>query len=231
MKNLIYLVAILTLIPAASLHAASGGGSSSNSLPQQQRVKLTPEQKAAERYEAGIKHRDKAAKYEQKAAGEKRERQLAKIHKKIDKEYNKSINDFEKAIVYFPHFFEVHGSLGYALRKVGRFEESLAAYNESLRINPDYGNAIEYRGEAYLGLNRIDDAKVAYMSLFQSDKALADQLLAAMDAWVTSRRENPDGLDAATVEQFADWVGQRSELASYIRHSDKAIAGLWAVSH
>ena len=34
-------------------------------------------------------------------------------------------------------------------------------YDEALRLSPAYNEAIEYRGEAYLGLNRIEDAKAA----------------------------------------------------------------------
>ena len=162
--------------------------------------------------------------------GEQSEKKLAKLEKKIAKEYTKAIKNYEKAIGYSPDFYEIHGSLGYALRKVGRFDESLAAYNESLRLNPSYGNAIEYRGEAYLGLNRIDDAKQAYMTLYQGDLALADQLLAAMVNWVASRREDAAGLDAATVEQFASWVDDRSELASYLRPADSTTSGHWAES-
>ena len=153
-----------------------------------QRVKLTPQQNAVASYQDGIKNRDKAEKYEAKFAVETRDKQRAKLQKKIGKEYAKAIKNFEKAIEYFPDFYEVHGSLGYALRKVGRFDDSLAAYDASLKINPSYGDAIEYRGEAFLGLNRIDDAKQAYMVLFQDEPPLAKQLLTAMEEWVAARR-------------------------------------------
>lgn len=228
MKYAILLTTLLFLIPTAPAIAASGG-SAGGSLPQRQPVvRLTPEEKAAVSYQDGIKHRDKAMKLEQKAGGETREKKLAKLQKKIGKEYDKSIKNYEKAIKYYPHFFEVHSSLGYSLRKVGRYDESLAAYNESLRINPSYGNAIEYRGEAYLGLNRIADAKDAYMVLFQSEPALADQLLTAMVEWVASRRSDAGGLDSEDVEQFADWVQQRGELASFVRPLDGGTSELWA---
>jgi len=172
--------------------------------------RLTPEEKAVASYEAGIKHRDKAAKFEQQAIEEASDKKLAKLHKKISKQYDRAIDDYEKAIGHYPRFYQAHSSLGYALRKIGRYEESLAAYNESLKINPYYDEAIEYRGEAYLGLNRIDEAKEAYMELFQNDRVLADQLMAAMLSWIAARRDDTGGLDAAVVEQFADWVDQRN---------------------
>lgn len=227
MKFAIYLTTLLFLIAVGPASAASGG-SAGGSVPQTQRVKLTPEEKAAVSYQQGIKHRDKAMKFEEKAVKETREKQRAKLEKKIGKEYNKSIKKLEKAIEYSPNYYEVHSSLGYALRKVGRFEESLAAYNASLKINPSYGNAIEYRGEAYLGLNRIDDAKEAYIVLFQNEPALADQLLTAMEEWVASRRSDAEGLDSADVDQFADWVQQRGELASFVQPIDGETSERWA---
>jgi tetratricopeptide (TPR) repeat protein len=229
MKHLIYLVALIALIQSVPTYAAGGGGSSGGGFSQP-RKQLTPDQKAAVAYDSGIKHRDKAAKYDDKAAGASSDKKLAKLEKKAAKEYGKAIKDYEKAIRYAPGYFEVHGSLGYALRKVGRYAESLDAYNESLRLNPSYGNAIEYRGEAYLGLNRIDDAKDAYMTLFNNEPALASQLLIAMSEWVVRHRDNAVEVDGTSVENFAVWVQQRTELASYTQPPTDAAAALWAES-
>jgi len=229
MKFPVYLVIILVLTMAPPLHADQGGSAGGGSMGQPMK-RLTPEEKAVVSYNAGLKHRDKAAKYEQKAIAETNEKKFAKLKKKNTKEYNKAIDDFEKAIKYYPRFYQAHSSLGYALRKVGRYEESLAAYNESLEINPFYDKAIEYRGEAYLGLNRLDEAKEAYMDLFQNDRVLADKLIAAMIAWVAARRDDAGGLDAAVIEQFAEWVDQRNTLASFIHPMDGATRDRWAES-
>ena len=229
MKFPVYLVIILVLTMAPPLHADQGGSAGGGSMGQPMK-RLTPEEKAVVSYNAGLKHRDKAAKYEQKAIAETNEKKFAKLKKKNTKEYNKAIDDFEKAIKYYPRFYQAHSSLGYALRKVGRYEESLAAYNESLEINSFYDQAIEYRGEAYLGLNRLDEAKEAYMDLFQNDRVLADKLIAAMIAWVAARRDDADGLDAVVIDQFAEWVDQRNTLASYIQPMDDATRDLWAES-
>ena len=118
--------------------------------------------------------------------------------------------------------FQAHSSLGYAYRKVSRFEESLAAYDRALGLVPDYSEAIEYRGEAYLGLNRVDDAKVAYMHLFQIDRELAAQLLTAMDGWLEVRRADPQGVSADVLSGFAQWVDSRKELSSYLPAADRA---------
>ncbi len=228
MKFPVYLVIILVLTLAPPLHAAQGG-SGGGGMGQPMK-RLTPEEKAVVSYNAGLRHRDKAAKYEQRAIEETNDKKFAKLQKKTAKEYGRAIDDFEKAIKYYPRFYQAHSSLGYALRKVSRYEESLAAYNEALEINPYYDQATEYRGEAYLGLNRLDEAKDAYMELFQGDRVLADQLMAAMIAWVAARRDDADGLDAAVVDQFAEWVDQRNTLASYVHPMDDATQNRWADS-
>ncbi len=226
----VYLVIFLVLTMAPPLYAASG--STGGGFAQQQPMKrLTPEEKALASYQRGLKHRDKVAKFEQKAIGENNEKKFAKLQKKISKEYEKAIDDFEKAVRYNPTFYQAHGSLGFALRKVNRYDESLAAYNESLRINPSYDEAIEYRGEAYLGLNRLDDAKAAYMELFQSRRSLADELMAAMNSWVAQRRDDAGALDTEVVEQFARWVDQRSRLASFLHPLDDTAQVRWARSN
>lgn len=225
-----YLSIVLILTFATALHAADSGGGGGSMGPQQAMKRLTPEEKAVKSYEAGIKHRDKAAKFEQRAITETDEKKSAKLQKKIAKEYKRAIDDFEAAVGHYPRFYQAHNSLGYALRKSGRYEKSLAAYNVALDINPVFDEAIEYRGEAYLGLNRLDEAKEAYMDLFQHNRGLADQLMAAMTSWVTARREDAGSLDTAVVEQFAEWVNQRNELASYVHPSDDAAGRFWTES-
>ena len=231
MKHPLYLILLVSLAAAPAVSAANepaGGGGFAQ--PQEVR-RLTPEEKALASYRRGLKHRDKAAKLELKAADETNDRKLGKLRKKIAREYEKAIDDYEKAVGHYPNLYQAHSSLGYALRKIERFDESLAAYNRSLAINPNYHEAIEYRGEAYLGLNRLDDAKAAYMQLFQENRPLADQLMAAMLDWVAERRVDPGGLDASVVEEFAHWVEQRNTLASYIHPADESNLDRWSLSN
>ncbi len=68
------------------------------------------------------------------------------------------------------------------------------------------------------------------MELFQNNRVLADKLIAAMIAWVAARRDDAGGLDAAVVDQFAEWVDQRNTLASFIHPMDDATRDRWAES-
>jgi tetratricopeptide (TPR) repeat protein len=225
--NLIVIL-VLALAPVATLYGASGSSGGGGSFPQQSQPKRTPEELAASRYKKGLKHRDKAAKFELQAATEENEKKVAKLQKKVAKEYKKAAANFQKAIKYNPDMYQAHGSLGYAYRKSGSYEDALQAYDTAIRLKPAYGEAIEYRGEAYLGLNRIEDAKQAYMDLFQIDRTLADQLLTAMNGWVAARQADLNGADPQVVEQFAVWVNQRTNLASYIPALDAATTDRWA---
>ena len=203
---------VMLALAVATPVLAAGGGSVGGSAPTEQRVKRTPEQSAIRHYNAGLKRRDKAEKYLADAA-EREGNARSKREAKAAKQFEKAAKEFEKAIGYRPDFYQAHGSLGYAYRKLGRYDESLAAYNRSLSLNPEYAEAIEYRAEAYLGLNRIDAAQEAYMDLFRRQRDLADQLMVAMSAWVDQRSSEPGDLAPERVEAFAAWVAERGELA------------------
>jgi hypothetical protein len=93
-------------------------------------------------------------------------------------------------------------------------------------LEPSYSEAIEYRGETFLGLNRIDDAKEAYLELFRSDRARADELMVAMKTWIEERTGVPSVADPGELQEFSAWVEERSAIAaqtaSLIESSDRA---------
>ena len=190
-------------IAAPVLHAAGG-----SSAP----PSTDPVDAAAAAYERGLKARDKAWELEKEMANASpadRERYASKI----EKQYEKAARAFQSAIDDNPEMYQAHSSLGYALRKTGDYEGSLAAYDQALEINPSYSEAIEYRAEAFLGLGRLDDVKTSYMQLFRDDRERADELMAAMEAWVEERKSDPGSLDASAVEEFSAWVEERAEVA------------------
>ncbi len=181
----------------------------------------TPEEAGKEAYNIGLKHRDKAWGFEDKAAASDAERE--KLLAKAQKQYGKAIPLFKTATQRIPTFHQAYSSLGYALRKTGDFEGSLKAYDQALALAPFYGEAIEYRAEAYLGLGRLDEVKEAYMQLFAKERALADELMAAMQAWV----EEPGDVPAEKVEAFAAWLAERGEIAEQTARLEGAAARAW----
>ena len=194
-----------------TMSAWAAGGSSQPKSAEQPR---DPGKAAVDDYNAGLKHRDKAWFYEAEAVVEagKTDKQKEKYRKRALKEYGKAAKRFESATGKDPQFHQAFSSLGYALRKMGDYDSSIEAYDRALALSPKYTEALEYRGEAYLGLDRVDDAKKAYMILFDLDRARAGELLTAMNRWVEDRREHPGDFAADVVEQFSTWIRNRREL-------------------
>src|SRR5260370_42607363 len=139
-----------------------------------QRQQLTPEQEAITFYNDGISYRDKAAKLEKEAEAENDTGKKQKLEAKAKDKHEDSIKKFAKATEKNPAMFQAWGSLGYTYRKVGNYNASLAAYGKALEIQPNYTPAIEYRAEAYLGLNQLDSVQAVYMQLFTMDRPRAD---------------------------------------------------------
>ncbi len=193
---------------------ATASGSSAMSAPPPQMPRLTPEQEAVELYNDGISYRNKADKYDKESAGENDAAKKAKLLEKSRSQHESSIKKFQKAVAKDPTMFQAWGSLGYAYRKTGNYTSALEAYDKALAVEKSYAPAIEYRAEAYLGLNRLEEVKSAYMTLFNTDRARADELVLAMQKWLEKRQADPTGVDPAALEDFGKWVAERKQLAA-----------------
>jgi tetratricopeptide (TPR) repeat protein len=205
-------VLIVALGSGAAFAAGGGGGGSpsggSFNMPERQ---MTPEEQAKAAYNQGVravKAADKLAKTADEATDEKKK---AKASDKAKRQYENARGYFASALQRKGDMYEAWNYVGYTSRKLGEYDKALQSYDEALRLNPSYGEAIEYRGEAYLGLNRIEDAKKAYMQLFSSSRPLADQLMAAMQKWVADRRAA--GNAVPEVDALAQWIDERSNIA------------------
>ncbi len=207
-------VAIASLLVGQWSLAAGGGAMPSGpSVSNFEPREVPPEEKAKNSYNAGIKSIKKAKDYEADAAKASTPEKKAKAMEKAGKAYNKALEQFTDAASNKPDMVEAWNYIGFANRHLGAYAESLEAYDHALSLNPKYFEAVEYRGEAYLGLNRIDDAKTAYMDLFRDARPLSDQLLVAMQQWVADRRLDGKGLDAAQIDAFELWLGERATVA------------------
>lgn len=172
-----------------------------------------PADQAAEAYSRGLASRDKAWKLESQAESSSDPKQRAKLERKAQKEYSKAIRAFRSATEADPAMHQAFSSLGYALRKSGQYEDSLEAYNQALELEPGYAEAIEYRAEAFLGLDRLEEAKEAYMLLFRDDRERASELMTAMQRWIEAHRSDPGELDPGVIDSFSVWVRDRVEIS------------------
>lgn len=112
-----------------------------------------------------------------------------------------------------PQFAEAWNSLGYTQRKLGSYDDALASYAKALDLKPGYPEALEYRGEAYLRLNRLHDAKQAYLDLFAKNRKIAATLLDSMKAWIKAQ-QNARTVDAGDLTDLQQWVQERSRIAT-----------------
>ncbi len=63
-----------------------------------------------------------------------------------------------KVVEVRPWHADAYNRMGFAARKLGDYDRALALYDKALELNPHHRGALEYLGEAYLELDRPDDA-------------------------------------------------------------------------
>jgi tetratricopeptide (TPR) repeat protein len=177
----------------------------------------TPESMAVEAYNKGLDNRNRGLKAEEQAAKAAKDSDRVRHEKKAREEFERALKNFEQAAAHNPELPQAWNGMGYASRKLGNFANALDSYDRALRIAPNFPDAIEYRAEAYLALNRIEDAKQAYLTLFAIDRKQAELLMKAMQAWVSKRKADPAGADSAAVADLETWIRERTAIAQQTR--------------
>ena len=199
---------------AAGGGGGGGGGGAGSGGAGYERPARTPEMLAEKEYKRGLRKRDRAWKREAKAND-------ASSEKKRDKELSRAAADWTAAAKYYraaieksPKYYQAHTSLGYALRKLGDYDDSVASYDLALKLKPGFPEALEYRGEAYLALGLFEDASRSYMRLMSLDREKAGQLMSAMQAWLAKADTTAvDGTSPSKerIDWFRNWVEERSQ--------------------
>ena len=203
-------VALGLVFTTSSAPAASGGGGGDyggGSGGSAQRSSRSPELTSKRYYKAGLRHKARAWKLEEKAAKEDDLEDRDKLLAKARKSYEKAIEAQSAAMKAFASNYEAANELGYALRKTGSYEKAIASYDRALELNAVYFPAVEYRAEAYLATGQLDKAKRSYMALFRNDRKLAHQLMTAMEEWLAKQAAGD------TTASFAEWLKERKALA------------------
>ena len=201
---------LLFSLAASPLNAAGTPGASAEEVPEGQSAAET----ASSHYQRGLSAKARAQGHEADAA------QATDLKAQQDglaaaqAAYEEAVTYFGKALKLELGHYEAANELGYSLRKTGDFQKALGAYNFALTINPNFYPAIEYRGEAYLALGRLDEAKAAYLTLFRNEPQLAAQLLSAMAG-------------AEGDAEFAAWVEERQAIAAATPGADMPAEASW----
>jgi tetratricopeptide (TPR) repeat protein len=197
------------LATAVSAAWANGGGGMSSPMPREE----TPQQKARDAYNDGVHYVKKADKAQAAAAEGTDTGKKDKASREAQQQYAAAHAKFQEAVGLDATLHEAWNYVGYTSRHLGNYEEALAAYDKALTLKPGYPDALEYRGEAYLGLNRIPDAQQAYLDLYAGNRALASKLLTAMKSWVAAQRANPSSTTTASLDDLDKWIQERAQIA------------------
>ncbi|HEY7641614.1 MAG TPA: tetratricopeptide repeat protein [Steroidobacteraceae bacterium] len=167
------------------------------------------EQGAIDAYTAGYASILRAEHAENLAAASSNDTERKAALQAAQDAYRASLPHFTTATRLDSSMHEAYTYLGYANRKLGRYEESLKAYDQALQIEPNTPYAIEYQGEAFLALNRIDEARFNFLRLYAIAPDHAANLLRAMHAWIEANKEKPPaGID---IPALTAWVAEKSE--------------------
>ena len=115
--------------------------------------------------------------------------------KNAEKRFKKALDRGLRATELDTTYHEAWNLVGYCARKLGNYDTSIASYQRCLRIKPDYAPAREYLGEAYVELDKPEEAReqLVWLQRMQAT-AEAATLKAALERWSA---EHPVKVDAA----------------------------------
>jgi tetratricopeptide (TPR) repeat protein len=211
----------------ASGGGSMGGGGGGAAQPMGNSQSRIPEDMAKAAYNSGVRTVKKAQECESDAAKASSPQKSAKALEKAQQYYSKALEQFIDAVSQQPKMYQAWNYIGFANRHLGSYDAALSAYAKALELNPAYPEAIEYRGEAYLGLNKISEAKEAYMTLFSESRSLADELMTAMHRWTDARRSDAQGVTSEDVEAFSKWMDERAGIAAQTASMASDVRAEW----
>src|ERR1700746_2961695 len=203
------------LLAGSRLTASANGGGAipMPSIPTPAR-QVSPQEKARDAYNDGVRYVKKADKAQQASLEDTDAGEKDKAAREAHDAYAAALKKFTDATGLDPTLHEAWNYVGYTNRKLGNYDDALRAYEKALAIKPGYPDALEYRGEAYLALGRIPDAQQAYLDLYAGDRALAGKLLTAMKSWAAAQRASPPPAGPANLDERDKWIQERAQIAS-----------------
>jgi tetratricopeptide (TPR) repeat protein len=172
-----------------------------------------PDKAATKAYAAGLKTMNKAHDLEDLIAKTTDPEKKAKAEGKLEDTYGVALDQFTEVLRNRSDMYDAWNQVGYVHLRLGAYRESIDDYDHALKLKPDLTNAIANRALACLMVDRLDDAKSAYMDLFYHERPLANELMVHMQDWVQRHRAAADGVRPADLDSFDKWVTERSGIA------------------
>jgi tetratricopeptide (TPR) repeat protein len=220
---LVLFMAELHWAPAYAQYPGGGGGippiTGSGGRTQQQTeipsapAEVKPEKEAAKAYTAAQKSMQKAHVLEDTIAKATDPDKKANAQAKLDDIYGRALEQFTEVLRNKNDMYDAWSKIGFIHLHFGAYRESIDDYNHALALKPDLEEAIQHRGEAFMGVDHLDEAKAAYMDLFFHARPLADQMMLTMQSWLQSHRTSANGMSEHDIDAFDKWVQEREGIA------------------
>ena len=221
-------VLLLAELPATHALAQYPGGGGGGGIPpitgsggrtqQQQEIpsaplEVKPEKEAAKAYKQATKTMGKAKDLEDAIAKATDPDKKANAQQKLDDIYGRALEQYTEVLRNKGDMYEAWNNIGFIHLHFGAYRESIDDYNHALALKPDLSEAIEHRGEAFIGVDHIDEAKAAYMDLFFHDRPRADLMMTTLHAWLQSHRASANGVRTSDIDSFDKWLQERDGIA------------------
>jgi tetratricopeptide (TPR) repeat protein len=227
MRRIVLSCLVLLLAELQSTHALAqgypGGGippitGSGGRTPQQEEIpsapaEVKPDKAAAKAYAAAMKSMNKAKEIQETMAKTADADKKANLQQKLDDTYGRALEQFTDVLRNKNDMYDAWAKIGFIHLHFGAYRESIDDFNHALILKPDMPEAIEQRGEAFMGIDHLDEAKAAYMDLFYHARPLADQMMTTMQAWLQSHRASANGIRATDIDAFDKWLQEREGIA------------------
>ena len=107
-------------------------------------------------------------------------------------DYQRALASLQKTVQADPRNADAWNYIGFSQRNLQRFDESLAAYQKALAINPNHRGANEYLGELYLKTGDLEKAREQLsrlQSLCPGGCEEYDDLKKAVGAYQTAQKK------------------------------------------
>jgi tetratricopeptide (TPR) repeat protein len=176
-------------------------------------IEIKPDKAAAKALAAATKSMAKARELEDELAKATDPDKKARVREKLEDQYGRALEQYTEVLRNKNEMYEAWSQVGFIHLRFGAFRESIDDYNHALALKPDLMEAIERRAEAFVALDRLDEAKAAYMDLFFHARPLADRLMVNMQAWLQTHRAVANGMRVADIDAFDKWLQERDGIA------------------
>lgn len=106
-------------------------------------------------------------------------------------DYQRALTLLQKVVQAEPRNADAWNYVGFSHRKLKQFDQSLAAYQKALAINPDHRGANEYLGELYLMIGEPQKARerlAKLQSLCPRGCEEYDELRKAIEAYPSAKK-------------------------------------------